>query len=100
MSGRVTQVKYAAKGKCQRCGKRKPASVTLCKLCLSGHNTVTRELKARLIAAGLCSNSCGEKRETALFCRECQDKHNARVRAWRLKRAASKQKLVVLRKAL
>jgi hypothetical protein len=76
---RATQLKYAAAGKCQGCGKRKPRTQTLCLRCAGKHAAATSNLKLRLMQEGLCTQ-CGENPlATVRCCRECQDKHNRRT---------------------
>jgi hypothetical protein len=83
---RRTQLAYAASGKCQQCGKRKPATATLCVSCAAKHSAATSALKARLLDAGLCTQ-CGQAPlSTVRLCRACQDRHNARVAKTRAKK--------------
>jgi len=83
---RVTQLKYAQIGRCQGCGKRKPATETLCRECAEKHRQATNGLKLRLIEAGLCSQCGHEPLATVRLCRKCQDRHNTRTTKYKADR--------------
>lgn len=76
MSGRITQLKYSATGKCERCGRRRPASATLCRSCLSHHNQTTAAIKAALVQAGKCAWCARANRSAYRTCDDCRARHN------------------------
>jgi len=80
MTGRVTQLKYAAAGKCQRCGEEPPASETLCLKCATEHSKTTANLKAKHMKAGKCA-WCGKRNRSGFrTCDSCREKYNERRR--------------------
>lgn len=85
---RQTQLAYAAKGKCEQCGKRKPATLTLCAVCAGSHAAATTALKARLLAEGLCTQCGKAPLSTVRLCRACQDRHNDRMASARARARA------------
>jgi hypothetical protein len=79
-TGRITQLNHRAEGKCERCGKKKPASATLCGACLDAHNRITADLKARNIEARLCAWCGGPNGSEFRTCDDCRAVYNARRR--------------------
>lgn len=87
ITGRSTQLKYAAAGKCQRCGKKAPVSESLCGNCLREHNSATKTTKDTLIAAGRCA-WCGKRNKSGFrLCDHCREKYNAGRRERRIANA-------------
>ena len=84
MTGRSTQLKYASEGKCERCGKNKPSTATLCTACAAKHNSATAALKERLLKKGLCAWCAGKNKSIYRTCDACRESYNARRRAARL----------------
>jgi hypothetical protein len=75
---RKTQFKHSLAGKCEQCGKRKKASLSLCSFHLKQHNLRTAALKARLLKEGKCA-WCGKKNQSGYrTCDGCRARYNAR----------------------
>ena len=77
---RATQLKHAAAGRCEFCGRREPSSETLCGECLSAHNAATKALKDALIADNRCAWCGGKNRSGFRACDPCRERYNARRR--------------------
>jgi hypothetical protein len=77
---RKTQSKHRAAGKCENCGRRRPASATLCRPCLQAHNNRTAVTKAAHMAAHRCA-WCGQANASGFrACDGCRERYNARRR--------------------
>lgn len=78
---RKTQRTHATRGKCERCGKKPPASQTLCRACLKTHNNKTAITKAAHIAGGRCAWCAQPNASGCRTCDDCRQRYNARRRA-------------------